>query len=76
MVSLSLRQIEATIVRAAPEQQRKLLARLPHLLRLPSSDLALVKLAESAFDFWDNPDDAVSEHSQISAGVRAVDGAR
>ena len=59
MPPLSLDQLEETIRQAPPEQQRRLLARLPQLLKLPAADLALLKAAEGAFAFWDNPDDAV-----------------
>lgn len=54
----SLEQLEASIRRAPAEQQRQLLARLPHLLDLTASDVGLLKAAEGAFAFWDNPDDA------------------
>jgi hypothetical protein len=59
MPPVSLDQFEATIRRAPPEQQRRLLARLPQLLNLTGSDLGLLKAAEPAFAFWDNPEDAV-----------------
>jgi len=38
-------QIESVIAKAKPEQQRRF--------------LALLKLAEGSFEFWDNPDAAV-----------------
>jgi hypothetical protein len=41
-----------------PEGQREVLARLPSALALSSEDLAWLRLAEWAFEFWDNPEDA------------------
>ena len=55
----SLEEIEQAIVKADPEKQRRLLRDLPHLLRISVSDLALLKVAESSFGFWNNPDDIV-----------------
>lgn len=56
---LSVHEIEEAIEHCAPEEQRQLLAELPHLLKRSSADLALLKAAEPSFQFWDNPDDAV-----------------
>ncbi|MFN4218716.1 MAG: hypothetical protein ACK4HB_05495 [Candidatus Bipolaricaulia bacterium] len=39
-----------------PEEQRQLLERLPRVLL--GEELAWLKLAEPAFDFWDNDADA------------------
>lgn len=58
-MSLSLQEIERAIEQCPPEEQRKLLAELPHLLKLSPADLASLKLAEPAFEFWENPDDAI-----------------
>ncbi|OGF77322.1 hypothetical protein A3I27_03805 [Candidatus Giovannonibacteria bacterium RIFCSPLOWO2_02_FULL_43_11b] len=55
----SLEKIEESIQKASPEEQRRLLIKLPHLLKLDVSDLILLKIAESSFDFWNNPDDTV-----------------
>ena len=54
---ISLEKIEESIQKASPEEQRRLLIKLPHLLKLDISDLLLLKIAESSFDFWNNPDD-------------------
>lgn len=56
---LSIRKIEEVIQKSPPEEQRRFLATLPHLLRLDASDLSLLKLAEESFNFWDNPDDII-----------------
>jgi hypothetical protein len=42
-----------------PEAQREILTRLPSVLALSRDDLACFRLAEPAFQFWDNPEDAV-----------------
>lgn len=59
MADMTINQIETVIAKAKPEQQRRLLARLPRLLKISAADIALLKLAEGSFDFWDNPDDAI-----------------
>ncbi len=51
--------IAAAIKQAKPEEQRDLLAQLPHLLNMEHTDFALLKLAEQSFSFLDNPDDSV-----------------
>ena len=56
-IKLSLKKIEERIQRAHPEEQRQLLAKLPHLLSFSSTDLWFLKLAEQSFDFWNNTDD-------------------
>ncbi len=57
MTDMTMQQIENIIAKANPRTQRQFLADLPRLLKL--SDMALLKLAEDSFDFWDNPDDAI-----------------
>ena len=59
MKKYSLDQIEQAIANADPEEQKRLLKDLPHLLKLPMLDLALLKVAEPAFDFWNNSQDIV-----------------
>jgi hypothetical protein len=59
MSESSIEKIEDVIVKAKPEEQRRLLANLPHLLKLSSSDMAILKLSEPAFDFWNNTDDVI-----------------
>jgi hypothetical protein len=41
-----------------PEAQQEVLNRLPSVLALSSEEMARLRLAESAFNFWDNPEDA------------------
>lgn len=59
MTNLTLQQVETIIAEAKPEQQRRLLAKLPRLLKISATDLTLLKISESSFDFWNNPDDAI-----------------
>lgn len=56
---LSLQDVEQAIEQFPAQDQQKLLAELPHLLKLSAADLAYLKLAEASFEFWENPDDAV-----------------
>ena len=58
MQTVSLTQIEETIRKAQPAEQRRFLARLPYLL-LSLDTFALLKTAEPSFKFWNNPEDAV-----------------
>ena len=39
--------------------QVQLLQDLPQYLKIHPDDLASTKLAESSFNFWDNPEDAI-----------------
>ena len=59
MLKRSIEKIAEEIGKAAPEDQRKLLTHLPHILKISLSDLGYLKLSENSFDFWNNPDDAV-----------------
>ena len=54
----SVEQVIDAVRRLPPDGQREVLARLPSVLALSSEDLAWLRLAESAFEFWDNPEDA------------------
>ncbi len=40
-------------------EQRELLSLLPKVLKLSPEDLSWARLAESAFSFWDNPEDEI-----------------
>ena len=41
------------------DEQKELLSRLPKVLKLSPENLLWAWLAESAFSFWDNPEDAI-----------------
>ncbi|MBU2617485.1 MAG: hypothetical protein KKI07_02265 [Euryarchaeota archaeon] len=58
-VAKSIKEVEKVIQNMTAEEQRRLLQELPYLLKIPADDLCLLRLAESSFDFWDNPEDAV-----------------
>ena len=56
----SLKDVEEAIRAFNPEEKRKLLSDLPKLLDgLSLEDENLLKLAESAFAFWDNAEDSI-----------------
>ncbi len=55
----TLQEITEAIEQLDVKAQFKLLQELPRHLKISTDDLAWSKLAESAFDFWDNPDDAI-----------------
>ena len=54
-----LKEIEQAIQKAPAQVQEHLLADLPHILKISLTDLALLKLSEKSFGFWNNPDDWV-----------------
>ena len=56
---LSLHEVEEAIEQFPPREQRQLLSELPKLLKISGADFASLKLAESSFQFWENPDDAI-----------------
>lgn len=41
------------------DEQREFLSLLPKALKVSPEDLLWARLAESAFSFWDNPEDAI-----------------
>ncbi|MCS6902779.1 MAG: hypothetical protein NZO41_00645 [Candidatus Bipolaricaulota bacterium] len=49
-------EILQKIADLGPEEQRQLLERLPHVLL--GEELDWLKMAEAAFDFWNNDEDA------------------
>jgi hypothetical protein len=54
-----LKDVEETIRSFSPDEKRQLLSDLPKLLDgLTSDDESMLKLAESAFTFWDNAEDS------------------
>mgnify|MGYP001588093858 CR=1 FL=1 len=58
-VKLSLKEIEDAIEQFNRQEQRLLLSKLLYLMKISVEDLALLKVAEPSFDFWDNPEDAI-----------------
>ena len=54
----SVQEIEEAIERLDVPQQVQLLRELPARLKTTPDDVAALRNTESAFGFWDNPDDA------------------
>jgi len=52
-------EISEAIERLDVKEQVKLLQILPHYLKITPDDLAWTRLAEPAFEFWNNPEDAI-----------------
>lgn len=62
MATKLLPRIARAIQESKPEEQRELLTKLPHLLKIEPADFAFLKLAEQSFDFWNNLDDAIYDN--------------
>jgi len=52
-------EISEAIDKLDAKEQAKLLQMLPQHLKISPDDLAWSRLAEPAFEFWDNPEDAI-----------------
>jgi hypothetical protein len=52
-------EINEAIEKLDLKDQIKLLQTLPDHLKISPDDLAWVRIAEPAFTFWDNPEDAI-----------------
>jgi hypothetical protein len=52
-------EISAAIDKLDVKEQVELLRILPQHLKISLDDLAWCRMAEPAFEFWDNPEDAV-----------------
>ena len=57
--NLSIKEVEQAIESFEVEDQKKLLKDLPKLLKFLPADFGLLRAAESAFGFWDNPEDQI-----------------
>lgn len=55
----TLQEIGEAIEQLDVKQQVQLLEDLPRHLKISPDDIAWPRLAESAFDFWNNPEDAI-----------------
>ncbi|MCI0743807.1 MAG: hypothetical protein L0Y58_00225 [Verrucomicrobia subdivision 3 bacterium] len=55
----TITEISEAIERLDVKEQLELLRILPQHLKISPEDLAWSRLAEPAFDFWDNPEDAI-----------------
>lgn len=54
----SVEEILEAVRDLPPEAQQEVLSRLPSVLALSPEELAWLRLAEPAFEFWDNSEDA------------------
>ena len=54
-----LAEISAAIDKLDVKEQVELLRILPQHLKIPLDDLAWTQLAVPAFEFWNNPEDAI-----------------
>jgi hypothetical protein len=52
-------EISEAIEKLEVKDQIELLKVLPQHLKISTDDLAWARLGEPAFDFWNNPDDAI-----------------
>lgn len=52
-------EITQAVEKLDVREQLQLLKELPQHLKISPDDAAWAKLAESAFEFWENPDDAI-----------------
>jgi hypothetical protein len=52
-------EITQAIDRLDARSQFQLLEQLPSHLKIKVEDIGWLRAAESAFDFWDNPEDAI-----------------
>ena len=52
-------EISEAIEKLGVKEQIELLEVLPEHLKILPDDLAWSRLAEPAFEFWDNPEDAI-----------------
>ena len=55
----TVRQINEAIEHLDVREQIRLLQDLPAHLKIQPDDVAWLKAAEPAFEFWNNPEDAV-----------------
>jgi hypothetical protein len=55
----TIQEISEAIEQLDVPDQVRLLHQLPAHLKIQLDDVAWLKAAEPAFDFWNNPDDAI-----------------
>ncbi len=61
-IELSLKDLTDAIEHLNQQEQRILLTKLLSLQKISSDDLALLKVAEPSFNFWDNPEDSIYDN--------------
>lgn len=57
--TLSLKELTHAIDHLGQQEQKLLLSKLMSLQKISIDDIALLKVAGSSFDFWDNPEDSI-----------------
>jgi hypothetical protein len=57
----TVQEITEAIEQLDVKAQFQLLQELPRHLKISTDDLAWAHLAEPAFEFWDNPEDAICD---------------
>ncbi|MDR4497891.1 MAG: hypothetical protein MRK02_08240 [Candidatus Scalindua sp.] len=61
-IELSLKDLTDAVEHLNQQEQKILLSKLLSLQKISFDDLALLKVAESSFDFWDNPEDSIYDN--------------
>ncbi|MFN3533749.1 MAG: hypothetical protein ACK41Q_14815 [Candidatus Brocadia sp.] len=61
-IELSLKDLTDAIEHLNQQDQKILLSKLLSLQKISFDDLALLKVAEPSFDFWDNPEDSIYDN--------------
>ncbi|KKO19189.1 MAG: hypothetical protein L3J18_05430 [Candidatus Brocadia sp.] len=61
-IELSLKDLTDAIEHLNQQEQKILLSKLLSLQKISLDDLALLKVAEPSFDFWDNPEDSIYDY--------------
>lgn len=56
---LSIKDLTDAIEHLDQQNQKILLSKLLSLQKVSLDDLALLKVSESSFDFWNNPEDSI-----------------
>jgi hypothetical protein len=56
---ITVSEITQAIDQLDARSQVQLLEQLPSYLKVKIEDIAWLRAAESAFDFWNNPEDAI-----------------
>ncbi len=55
----TVQEINEAIEKLDVKEQVRLLQEMPQHLKISPEDIAWPRLAESAFEFWNNPEDAI-----------------
>jgi hypothetical protein len=57
----TVEEIGKAVEKLDVKDQVRLLQELPARLKISPEDLGWLKLASKSFDFWENPEDAISD---------------